>query len=435
MTRMKINTPIAFASALLFCAAPALATNPSDGARASALVTPGPTPDKATDAQKNSAKADYLAANKAFASGQLEEAQLKFRASYAAVGSPNSRMMLARVLMKLGRNLEAHREAQAANEEAQAQTAVNPKYTATTESTRDDLKVLEKTLGLVNVALPPGASDGTLTIGGDECDLALVGRWVAVKPGSVKVAYATANGDSETSVNVAAGAKVPVVLPVLVPKKTAAPTVKEVEPPKDEPPIEPPPPAEELADPNDRGALVVGLKAGALVSVNGLQPNATGVVELGYVLPFLRRAFGLIVDVGYAQPATSQGETDPRVAGGGYTWQLVQQQLTIQPSLYYRATMLPSVGPGKFVPYVAAGPRVFLTRSHTDSDGTLPVLLEQTEDSTQVGFGAHLGTEFLLGPGAFVVEGLLGWAPIEQRTTGTAALTAVSAFGGYRFML
>jgi len=420
-------------AALSLAPAAALAGSGGSGPRASALVTPGPTPDKATDAAKKAALADYNSAQLALNLGKLEDALAKFRASYGAVASPNSRMMLARVLMKLGRSLEAHREAQAANEEAQLLAGANPKYKTTITSTRADLDELEAKLGLVNVSLPPGALEGALSVGGVSVELEAVGTWLPANPGRVKVAFVCAAGTSEAEVEVPAGAKVSVALRAPARKVELAPEPKVVELPKELSPAEVPPPDDSTA--HDRGAFVVGLKAGALVSLDGLKPNGIGAAELGYVLPFARRAFGFIVDVGYAQPVTSEVESDPRVVAGGYTWKLVQQQLTIQPSLYYRATMLPNVGPGKFVPYVAAGPRVFLTRSHTDSDGTLPALLEQREDSTEIGVGAHLGTEYLLGPGAIAVEALLGWAPIAQRTTGEAALMAVSAFGGYRFML
>lgn len=185
----------------------------------------------------------------------------------------------------------------------------------------------------------------------------------------------------------------------------------------------------------DRGALVVGAKVGALASLDGLSPHVTGALELGYILPWLGRAFAVGASVSYAQPTTSGVRSDPRVDAGSYTWHLTEQQLAIVPSVAYRATMLPEIGPGQFVPYASAGPRLVLAHSRTDSDGELPTLLPTEEESMEIGAGGALGTEYLFGPGAFLVEALFGWAPIAQQTTGEASLLGISAWGGYRLML
>src|SRR6185436_10119900 len=66
----------------------------------------------------------------------------------------------------------------------------------------------------------------------------------------------------------------------------------------------------------DRGAFVAGAKAGIALPFDGLTPMASGVVEIGYVLPFLKRSFAILVDVGYTVP-TKSGTVmgDPRVDG------------------------------------------------------------------------------------------------------------------------
>ncbi|MBM4356712.1 MAG: CDC27 family protein, partial [Deltaproteobacteria bacterium] len=391
----------------------------------------GQPAEKATEANKKKAVDLFKAGNDAFNAGKYLEALAKFRESYGLITSPNSRMMYARTLGKLDRLLDAHREGNEALAEASAAAAKNPKYEATVKGTKDDLAVVAKRIAFVTFAPPPGISEGELTVNGKPLDKAEWSKSLPMLPAKLEVAFVRGDERSQVVLDALAGATLEAKLPPF-PKK-----VVETPLPPPEPVVvaEPDSSVDDTIPANDRGAAIVGLKAGALASLNGLKPHVTGAVQVGYVLPFLQRSLGVIVDVGYAQPLTSKTEFDPRVAGGSYGWQLVQQQLTIQPSVYYRATMLPKVGPGKFVPYVGAGPRIFLTRSKTDSEDKLPVLLQQNEQSMEIGLGAHLGTEYLLGPGAIVAEGLFGWAAVDQRTTGDAALTGISGWAGYRFML
>lgn len=174
----------------------------------------------------------------------------------------------------------------------------------------------------------------------------------------------------------------------------------------------------------------MGAKAGALASFNGLGPNVTGALQLGYIFPWLRRGLGLLVDVGYAAPVTSGTENDARVDGGSYSWSIVQKQLTIAPSAYYRYT-----GLGRVIPYGGIGPRIYLLESVTDSGGAAPTILETRETSTKVGLGVHAGVDVLLGPGALLGELLFQWANLDHRQTGASNLAGLTAWIGYRFML
>lgn len=190
------------------------------------------------------------------------------------------------------------------------------------------------------------------------------------------------------------------------------------------------PPSAPEGEKNEGGAFVLGAKAGALASFNGLGPNVTGALELGYVFPWLSRGIALLVDVGYAAPVASGEESDPRVAGGRYSWHIVQKQLTLAPSLYYRHT-----GLGKLVPYAGIGPRIFFLESVTDSDGKQPLILETKEQGTKVGLGVHAGVDYLLGPGALLGELLFQWADLDHQQTGDTSLAGLTIWIGYRFML
>jgi hypothetical protein len=153
-------------------------------------------------------------------------------------------------------------------------------------------------------------------------------------------------------------------------------------------------------------------------------------VEVGYILPWLKRSFGVLVDVGYAAPVISGTETDPRVAGGTYEWSLVQKQLTIFPFVTYRYT-----GLGKIVPYVGVGPRIALLEGVTYGMVNGKELLENKERSTSVGVGVPLGAEYLIGPGAAMAELLFAWNAVDHRSTGDSSLTGFTLWVGYRFML
>ncbi len=325
------------------------------------------------DAKKKEASALYKDGKDAYDKGDYDTALAKFRASHDAQPSPNSRLMISRTLAKQGKDDEALREARAAADEAHESIGKDAKYVQTEIDAQNDATELQKKIAAAKAAPPP---------------------------------------------------------------PPPPPPAQNLEiPPPDAKPDGADKADKEEEGKNDRGAFVVGGKIGALASIDGLKPHVTGAVQVGYIFPWFRRQLALLVDVGYAQPVTSKTESDPRVAGGSYNWHLIEQQLTIQPSVYYRLSILPDVGPGKFVPYAGVGPRIFLTRSKTDSDGTTPTLLRQNEQSTLVGVGANLGTEYLIGPGGILVEALFGWAKIKEQTTGDAHLSAISAWAGYRFML
>jgi hypothetical protein len=412
-------------------------------------VVAGVPADKATDAQKKEAVELFKAGQLSFSLEKWADALPNFRKSYAVVASPNSHMMVVRSLARLGKSLEAHREATATLAEAQAAVATNPKYASTVQGMKDELVELEKKLAVVVLVLPTGVTDGKLTVNKKPVEPGVWATPIVMDPGKVDVVLTRGDERSKLSLDAPMGARTEAKLPPL--RKVATWNTGNSELPPDAPKsssasardgasqkltdagaaaVELKPDSVSSERPSDRGGFVAGAKVGALASLNGLNPHVTGAVQVGYVLPWLDRSIGLMVDVGYARPVTSDLVGDVRVAAGGYSWHLTRDQLTVQPSLYYRATML-----GKIVPYVGAGPRIFLTRSKTDSDEKLPVLLEQREESLEIGVGAHLGAEYLLGPGAVVAEGLFGWAPIQQRTTDEAELTAISAWAGYRFYL
>jgi hypothetical protein len=181
---------------------------------------------------------------------------------------------------------------------------------------------------------------------------------------------------------------------------------------------------------NDRGAFVAGGKVGLALPFDGLGPMASGVVEVGYVLPFLKRSFGIMVDVAYTVPTKSGAQVaDPRV-DAPYGWKLTQKELTIWPVLYYRLTML-----GRVVPYVGIGPRIYLHQSVVEGNVGSQAILPTKEQSTKVGLGAPLGVGVTLGPGELVGEFLFEWGKLDHTATGNSSSLGGNVQLGYRFLL
>ena len=275
-------------------------------------------------------------------------------------------------------------------------------------------------------------------------------------PAPTASAPAAAASSSAPAPTAPATAAAPTAAPAPTdPAATPAPTDPAAAPPPAEPAAPPPPPtpepaatspsvslstgdaaagadtpSEPEASGKDRGAFVAGGKFGGLMQLSGFGPNVTGALEIGYILPFLKRGLGVMVDASYAAPVVSGTEQDPRVQGGSYEWNLVQKQLTIFPFVTYRYT-----GLGKIVPYAGVGPRIVMLEGVTYGTVAAKPLLETRERSTKVGVGVPLGAEYLIGPGAALGEFLFAYNSIDHKSTGNASLTGFTLWLGYRFLL
>ena len=191
----------------------------------------------------------------------------------------------------------------------------------------------------------------------------------------------------------------------------------------------------ESSDPNqpasDRGALILGAKAGGLVAFSGLSPNVRASLELGYVLPWANRSFAAVLDVGFAAPKTDGTQhDDPRVPGASYNWHVTEQELTIMPTLVYRLTAM-----GKLVPYAGIGSRIYMLQTTVRGDAAGASIAETQERSTKLGLGIPLGVQYQLGPGALLAEVLIEYGPLDHTATGETNTGGASLLVGYRFML
>jgi hypothetical protein len=215
--------------------------------------------------------------------------------------------------------------------------------------------------------------------------------------------------------------------------------------PASPPPAAPPPaapPARDAAAPPpeapkpDRGAFVAGAKVGAAIPLDSLGPMVSGVVEVGYVFPFLKRSFGLLVDVAYTVPTKNGTATDMRVDGSTYNWTITQKELTFSPAVYYRLTML-----GRVVPYVGVGPRIYLHQSVVQGSLGPQAMMPNTpisattEQSTKIGVMVPVGVGIHLGPGELLGEFMFEWGKLDHTATGDSTSMGANVQVGYRFLL
>lgn len=158
-----------------------------------AAMTPGVAVDDATKKQRESAKKSYVEGLDALDKGDNEQALQLFTLSYGTVASPNSQLMVGRVLVKLGRELEAHREFLAVLNKAQKLAETDEKYAATAEAAQKELEDLNTKLAFVKVQ--PGTR---VTIGDREVPPAELGEPIPQRPGSVTVVMTHADGTQTT---------------------------------------------------------------------------------------------------------------------------------------------------------------------------------------------------------------------------------------------
>ena len=160
--------------------------------------------DQASDAQLEAARGPYLDAKKAFDAGDYEAAARGFQASYDVVASPNSHLMLAKSLEKLGKMADSYRAAKAVVPEAEAAAAQDDKYARTAEDARALMESLRGEVGFLTIRLPPGQT-GLVTVGGRELGADELSEPVLVDPGPITASYDAPAGPMERTITLGAG--------------------------------------------------------------------------------------------------------------------------------------------------------------------------------------------------------------------------------------
>ena len=154
----------------------------------------GASIEAATDEQKQAAGEAYGEGMAAMEGGDHEKALEAFRRSYDTVASPNSHLMVGRMLAELGRYGEAYEELQATLAEAEAAAAKEEKYKQTAEATQKEIDDLTAKVAMVTVNVTGAGPGDKLTVGGREIPKDQWGKPVAVAPGQVAIELQTAQG-------------------------------------------------------------------------------------------------------------------------------------------------------------------------------------------------------------------------------------------------
>lgn len=182
------------------------------------------------------------------------------------------------------------------------------------------------------------------------------------------------------------------------------------------------------------GAFLLAGKMGGIAPFNGLSPFVTGGIELGWIFGGTGQRIGALLDVSYTVPRADGSEQDARLSyddvSGGYTWEITQKQLALQPTFLYRLTL-----PGPLVPFAGIGPRIYFLETRGRGEANGEAILESREQSTKFGVGLPLGVEYTLGPGGLMAQALLEWGPLDHRITGDSSLLGATFFIGYRARL
>lgn len=136
---------------------------------------------------EDASKAELKSATESFQIGvaaldaeRFQEALDSFQRSYAIVASPNSRMMVGRCLVKLGRLTEAYRELSHTISEVNESVQAQKKYKKTLETAQKELDEIKPRLSFVRLRPP-----ARVTLLGKEIDSSTWADSLPVMPGTV----------------------------------------------------------------------------------------------------------------------------------------------------------------------------------------------------------------------------------------------------------
>ncbi len=225
---------------------------------------------EATKEQKKQATKAFINGMKAFEGGRYEEALKDFNESYGAVRSPNSRLMIARTMAKLGQDVAAYDELEATIEDAEEAAKTDEKYAKTADAAREELKALTKRVALITLDVQKVPSGSSITVGDRAIPEADWSNPVVVQPGQVSVTLTTPDGQTVTETATAEAGGTSSVL--LAPKPKAAPPP----PPPPEPAVVAPEPEPSGFDQRTAAYVAGGVGAAGLITfgVFGILSNS-----------------------------------------------------------------------------------------------------------------------------------------------------------------
>lgn len=191
----------------------------------------------------------------------------------------------------------------------------------------------------------------------------------------------------------------------------------------------------DAAKPQKKVAVEIGLGAGLDIATGGLSLAPNPFLEVGARLRLGPGFLGIAARGGY-QRYTASGEgtlacgasvTGACIAtnGGKYSWDLVEQAVTVGLPISYR--LFPDK---RLHPYFGVVPQLFLLKATTTTYG-----LENSQGDMKFGVQGLLGGMFDVGPGGVFLEAGFQYASLDHRLTGVSNVGAVTVALGYRLAL
>jgi hypothetical protein len=158
------------------------AAAPTEAAAGAETAKPAPVDDQARAQQL------FMEGMELYDAGTFGTALERFRDSFEAVKSPNSRLMIARSLRGLGSLGAAFQTYELALQDAEVAASDNERYADTASAAREELASLRPAVGLVVIHIEGDApSDATLAVGGIPVERELWNRPIAVTPGTAEI--------------------------------------------------------------------------------------------------------------------------------------------------------------------------------------------------------------------------------------------------------
>lgn len=184
-------------------------------------------PAEVSEQARAEAKQAFAAASQHFDGKRFEEALATFRSSYQVVASPNTRLMIARTLRELGRDVEAYQEYSATLTDAGAQ---GERYAGAATAAAEEQTEVRGKVALVTVRVAEARAGMEVRLGGEPFDLGRLGTPFPVAPGVLGASVSAPDGAAgATEITATAGGTHEVVLALV-----AAP---EAPPPPPPPPV------------------------------------------------------------------------------------------------------------------------------------------------------------------------------------------------------
>jgi tetratricopeptide (TPR) repeat protein len=163
----------------------------------------------ASKEQWRAAQKLFDAADELYDAGKYAEALTAYRASYDIVASPNSRLMVARSFLALGRLSHALRELERAEREANEVASHDVQYRRTAQAARAEIDALLTKNGRLTLVLEGAMADAAVSINGREMPKAELGDVLVFAPGRLVIVARMPSGTStRRDVDLAAGTTV-----------------------------------------------------------------------------------------------------------------------------------------------------------------------------------------------------------------------------------